>query len=60
MIKEVERLKGLMQVAAERLDFEKAILIRDELNDLKNKSKIELTRTNRKGITRQIRTKQQR
>lgn len=42
MIKEIERLKGLMQVAAERLDFEKAIAIRDEMNDLKNKSKTEL------------------
>ena len=39
MIKEVERLKGLMQVAAERLDFEKAILIRDELSDLKKQIK---------------------
>ncbi len=39
MIKEVERLKGLMQVAAERLDFEKAILIRDELNELKKQIK---------------------
>lgn len=39
MINEVERLKGLMQVAAERLDFEKAILIRDELNELKKQIK---------------------
>ena len=39
MIKEVERLKGLMQTAAAQLDFEKAILIRDELNDLKKQIK---------------------
>lgn len=39
MIKEVERLKGLMQTAAERLDFEKAILLRDELNELKKQIK---------------------
>ena len=39
MIKEIERLKGLMQVAAERLDFEKAIAIRDEMNDLKKQIK---------------------
>lgn len=39
MIKEIERLKGLVQVAAERLDFEKAIAIRDEMNDLKKQIK---------------------
>ena len=39
MIKEIERLKGLMQVAVERLDFEKAIAIRDEMNDLKKQIK---------------------
>lgn len=39
LVKEVERLKGLMKVAAERLDFEKAILLRDELNELKKQIK---------------------
>ena len=37
--REVERLKGLMQTAAAQLDFEKAILIRDELNELKKQIK---------------------
>jgi len=39
MIKEVERIKGLMSVAAERLDFEKAIALRDEMNELKKQIK---------------------
>lgn len=39
MIKEVERLKWLMSVAAERLDFEKAIALRDEMNELKKQIK---------------------
>lgn len=39
MIKELERLKGLMTVAAERLDFEKAIALRDEMNELKKQIK---------------------
>ena len=39
MIKEVERLKGHMSVAAERLDFEKAIALRDEMNELKKQIK---------------------
>lgn len=34
MIKDVERLKGLMKVASESLDFERAIRIRDELSQL--------------------------
>ena len=39
MIQEVERLKGLMQTASAQLDFEKAILLRDELNELKRRIK---------------------
>ncbi len=39
MIAEVERLKGLMQVAAASLDFERAIALRDELNELKKRIK---------------------
>lgn len=39
LVKEVERLKGLMKVAAEQLDFEKAIILRDELNELKKQIK---------------------
>ncbi len=39
MIAEVERLKGLMQVAASSLDFEKAIALRDEMNELKKRIK---------------------
>ncbi|MEG1529036.1 MAG: excinuclease ABC subunit UvrB [Clostridia bacterium] len=35
LVSEVERLKGLMQIAADSLDFEKAIRIRDELAELK-------------------------
>jgi len=39
LIKEAERIKGLMKVAAEQLDFEKAILLRDELTEIKKKIK---------------------
>ncbi len=39
LVKEVERLKGLMQIAAEALDFEKAITLRDELAELKKQIK---------------------
>lgn len=39
LIRETERLKGLMKVAAEQLDFEKAIMLRDELNELKKQIK---------------------
>lgn len=39
LVKEIERVKGLMKVAAEQLDFEKAILLRDELNELKKQVK---------------------
>ncbi len=35
VISELERLKGLMQVAAEGLDFEKAIKLRDRITELK-------------------------
>ncbi len=39
LVSEVERLKGMMQVASDALDFEKAIQIRDELRILKNEIK---------------------
>lgn len=39
MISEIERLKGLMHVAAEALDFERAIKIREELSELKKQVK---------------------
>ncbi len=39
MIGEVERLKGLMRVASEQLDFEMAIKLRDEMNELKKQIK---------------------
>lgn len=39
LVKEVERLKALMQIAAEALDFEKAIMLRDELAELKKQIK---------------------
>lgn len=39
MYAEIDRLKGLMQTASAQLDFEKAILLRDELNELKRKIK---------------------
>ena len=32
---EIERLKGLMKVASSDLDFERAIKLRDEINELK-------------------------
>lgn len=35
LVQEVERIKGLMQAAAGRLDFEAAIKLRDELNELR-------------------------
>ncbi len=35
LIAEIERLKGLMKVASNNLDFESAIKLRDELNELK-------------------------
>lgn len=39
LIREVEHLKGMMKVAAEQLDFEKAISLRDEMNELKKQIK---------------------
>lgn len=39
MYAEIDRLKGLMQTASAQLDFEKAILLRDELNELKKQIK---------------------
>ncbi|MBO4554949.1 MAG: UvrB/UvrC motif-containing protein, partial [Clostridia bacterium] len=39
MYAEIDRLKGLMQTASAQLDFEKAILLRDELNELKKRIK---------------------
>lgn len=39
LVSEVERLKGLMQIAADALDFEKAIRIRDELSALRKEIK---------------------
>ena len=35
LVQEAERIKGLMQAAAVRLDFEAAIKLRDELNELR-------------------------
>lgn len=35
IIKEIERLKGLMKVASSGLDFERAIMLRDEIGKLK-------------------------
>ena len=35
LVQEAERIKGLMQAAAGRLDFEAAIKLRDELNELR-------------------------
>lgn len=35
LVREVERLKGLMQTASAALDFERAIKLRDEMNELK-------------------------
>ena len=37
--REVERLKGLMKTASAALDFEKAIKLRDEMNELKKQIK---------------------
>jgi len=39
LAREIERVKGLMKVASEQLDFEKAIVLRDELNELKRQMK---------------------
>lgn len=39
LVNEIERLKGLMQTAAAALDFERAIKLRDELNELKKQVK---------------------
>lgn len=36
LVREIERLKGLMQTASAALDFERAIKLRDEMNELKN------------------------
>ena len=35
LVSEIERLKGLMKVASNDLDFERAIKLRDEINELK-------------------------
>lgn len=39
MLSEIDRIKGLMQIAAQNLDFEKAIVLRDELDELKKQVK---------------------
>ena len=39
LVREVERLKGLMKTASAVLDFEKAIKLRDEMNELKKQIK---------------------
>ena len=39
LVREVERLKGLMQTASAALDFERAIKLRDEMNELKKRIK---------------------
>lgn len=39
LVKEIERLKNIMQTAADALDFEKAIQIRDEIAELKKQLK---------------------
>lgn len=39
LVNEIERLEGLMQTAAAALDFERAIKLRDELNELKKQVK---------------------
>lgn len=39
LVREVERLKGLMKTASAALDFEKAIKLRDEINELKKQIK---------------------
>ncbi|MBQ2714122.1 MAG: excinuclease ABC subunit UvrB [Clostridia bacterium] len=37
ILSEIEKLKGLMKVASASLDFERAIIIRDEISELKKK-----------------------
>lgn len=37
ILSEIEKLKGLMKVASASLDFERAIVIRDEISELKKK-----------------------
>lgn len=39
LVSELERLKGLMKIASDTLDFEKAIKLRDEYNELKKQIK---------------------
>ena len=39
LVREVERLKGLMKTASAALDFEQAIKLRDEMNELKKQIK---------------------
>lgn len=39
LISEIERLKGLMKAASAELDFERAIKLRDEMNELKKQVK---------------------
>ncbi|MCQ2409710.1 MAG: excinuclease ABC subunit UvrB [Clostridia bacterium] len=39
MLSEIDRIKGLMQMAAQNLDFEKAIVLRNELDELKKQVK---------------------
>ena len=39
LVREIERLKGLMQTASAALDFERAIKLRDEMNELKKRIK---------------------
>ena len=39
LVREIERLKGLMKTASAALDFERAIMLRDEMNELKKQVK---------------------
>ena len=39
LVREIERLKGLMKTASAALDFESAIKLRDEMNELKKQVK---------------------
>ncbi len=39
LVQEIERLKGLMKTASAELDFERAIKLRDEMNELKKQIK---------------------
>lgn len=39
LVQEIERLKGLMKTASAELDFERAIKLRDEMNELKKQVK---------------------